>query len=373
MAIRELTATYVESDVRPLEERGGIAPYRFGHGTLDTSDRIVVRLETADGTVGWGELNPILSPASTKSVIENDVAAEVVGREVWEVEAVLDEFSWVDPYMASNPALGAVEMAMWDAYGKRLGEPVHRLLGGKCRDEVPFAFCLGIEDVETSREKAREARDMGFTSIKTKGGRDCREDVERIRAIHDEVGDEVDIRIDPNQNWTVEETVRALSRLEDAGVYLEYVEQPIDVDKPGALKHLRSRLRTPVGVNEDMYVPHNLSTLTDADAIDVGVVDMIPAGGLQALKKMAAIAEEKAVSLTHHNSFDFGVKTAAILHVFASTPAFDLPPDTTYYALADRFVDDPFEFEDGSLAVPDEPGLGVSVDREAVERNRIPL
>ncbi|MEA5386860.1 mandelate racemase/muconate lactonizing enzyme family protein [Haloarculaceae archaeon H-GB2-1] len=350
-----------------------MAPYRFGHGTLDTSDRIVVRLETDDGIEGWGELNPILSPESTKSVIENDIAEAVVGRDVWEVEAVLDEFSWVDPYMANNPALGAVEMAMWDAYGKRLGEPVHRLLGGKCREEVPFAFCLGILDPERSRAKAREIREMGFTSIKTKGGRDWRQDVERIAAIHDEVGDEVDIRIDPNQNWSVEETVRAVSSLEDAGVRLEYIEQPIDVDKPGALKQLRSRLRTPIGANEDMYVPHNLSTLTDADAIDVGVVDMIPAGGLLALKKMAAIAEEKAVSLTHHNSFDFGIKTAAILHVVASTPAYDLPPDTTYYALTDRFIDDPFEFDDGALPVPDEPGLGVTVDREAVERNEVSL
>jgi len=373
MEIQALEAVYVESEVRPLEMHGGIAPYGFGHGTLSTSDRIVVRLETTDGTVGWGELNPVLSPRSTKSLLETDIASVVVGRKVWEIEAVLDEFSWVDPYMANNPALGAVEMAMWDAYGKYLGEPVHRLLGGKCQDEVPFAFCLGILDPDRSREKVREVREMGFTSLKTKGGRDWRHDVDRIVAIHDEVGEEVDIRIDPNRNWSIDETVRIVSHLEDAGVFLEYVEQPISVDKPGALASLRSRLRTPIGVNEDMYVPHTLSTLTDADAIDVGVVDMIPAGGLLALKKMAAIAEESGVSLTHHNSFDFGIKTAAILHVVASTPAYTLPPDTTYYALEDRFIDDPFEFDDGSLAVPSDPGLGVSVDRNAIERNRIPL
>ncbi|MDG5776763.1 hypothetical protein VB773_18630 [Haloarculaceae archaeon H-GB2-1] len=190
MEIRSLEATYVEVGVRPQSETGGIAPYRYGHGTISTSDRMVVRLETADGTAGWGELNPVHAPATTKSLVETDIADEVVGREVWEIEAVLDAFSWVDPYMANNPALGAVEMAMWDAYGKVLGEPVHRLLGGKVRDAVPFAFCLGIEDVETSREKAREARELGFPAIKTKGGRDWREDVERLVSIHDAVDED---------------------------------------------------------------------------------------------------------------------------------------------------------------------------------------
>ena len=373
MAISNLEAEYIDIGVRNLEERGGIAPYHFGHGFLDSSDRIVVKLETSDGLVGWGELNPILSPKSTKSVIETDIAEKIIGREVWEIEAILEDFSWVDPYMGNNPALGAVEMALWDAYGKRLGEPVHRLLGGKCQDTVPFAFCLGILDPERSREKIREIRDMGFETLKTKGGHDWREDVERIVAMHDEVGYDVDMRIDPNRNWTVEETVRILSCLEDEGIYLEYVEQPIDVDHPGALANLRSRLNTPIGVNEDLYLPHHLSMLTDHEAIDVGVVDMIPSGGLLALKKLAPIAAEHGVSLTHHNSFDFGVKTAAILHVYASTPAFRLPPDTTYYALEDRIIEDPFEFEDGELTVPRDPGLGVTVDEDAIERNAVPV
>ncbi|PSP84831.1 N-acylamino acid racemase [Halobacteriales archaeon QS_1_68_17] len=373
MELRTVEAIPVEVGVRPLDERGGIAPYRYGHGTVESSARMLVRVETADGTAGWGELNPPLSPAATKAVIETDVADAVVGRQVWETGAVGREFDWVDPYMPNNPALGAVEMAMWDAYGRAIGQPVHRLLGGKCRETVPFAACLGILDPERAREKARELRAMGFSTLKLKGGRDWRDDVERLRAVHGVVGDEMDLRIDPNQNWSVGETLQAVARLETAGVDLQYVEQPIAVGQPRALASLRSRLRTPVAVNEDAYVPDRLDALVDADAVDAAVVDLVPAGGLGGLARLAPLAAARGVSLTHHNSFDFGIKTAAVVHAVASTPAYDLPPDTTYYALADRLIADPFAFADGALSVPDDPGLGVTVDREAVERHRVSL
>jgi len=102
----------------------------------------------------------------------------------------------------------------------------------------------------------------------------------------------------------------------------------------------------------------------------VGVVDCVPSG-ISGVNKLAGIAEDSGVTLAHHCGFDLGVKTAAMLHTVSSTPAFTLPSDTTYYAWSEFIVDDPFEIVDGSIRVPDDPGLGVSVDETQVEALRI--
>ena len=108
-------------------------------------------------------------------------------------------------------------------------------------------------------------------------------------------------------------------------------------------------------------------------AIDVGVVDIIPSGGILGMKRYAGLADEIGISLSHHCAFDLGVKTAAVLHAVSSTPAINLAPDTIYYAWEDDIIETPFEIEQGQMTVPDEPGLGVTVDEEKVEQYRIDI
>jgi len=163
------------------------------------------------------------------------------------------------------------------------------------------------------------------------------------------------------------EAVETGARLEDAGVYLQYFEQPLRVNNLGGYTRLRQRLRTPVGVNEDAYHRRNLFELVREDAIDAAVVDMIPVGGLLSTQKLMGLLDEANVSVAHHSSFDLGIKTAAVLHFVAASPVMDLPADRVNYALADDVVEERFEVTDGHMTVPEGPGLGVDVSRECVE------
>lgn len=370
MAITGVEAIPVRVGVAPLDEPFGLAPYRSNHGVVEARERVLIRVETDDGTVGWGETLALMeSPAATTAVVDHVLAPELVGREVGDIRSFTEEFYF--PYTRIHPYVGAVEMALWDAHGKQLGVPVADLFGGSTTDTVPVAFCLGILDAERSREQATFAREAGFEVLKTKAGSDWRADVERIQAMHDAADGDLDFRLDPNQGWSFEETVRATAALEDAGVYLQYLEQPTRIDTYGSYAKLRSRTRTPIAVNEDTYFERNLTHLLRADAVDVGVLDIVPAGGILAAKDLAATAAESGVSLSHHSGFDLGIKTAAMLHTVATTPAFDLAPDSIYYAWADHVLEEPIEFADGALAVPDGPGLGVQVDETAVEHHRI--
>lgn len=369
MTIKRVEAIPVAVGVKPLEEPFGLAPYRSNHDAVETRDRMLVRLETADGLVGWGEMLVAMeSAAATNAVIEEVIAPELRGREPSEIRAFLNSFYF--PYTRIHPFLGAVEMAMWDLFGKRVGASVSELLGGTVESRVPVAYCLGILDPEVSREHAAFARDHGFDVLKTKAGPDASFDVDRLSAMHEAVDGELSFRLDPNQGWSFEEAIRATAKLEDAGIHLQYLEQPCRINTAGMYAKLRSRTRTPIAVNEDAYFEGNLGTLLRRDAIDVGVVDMVPAGGILNVREQAALAKDAGVSLSHHSGFDLGVKTAAMLHTVTATPAINMAPDSVYYAWEDHVVESPLELDDGAYAVPDGPGLGVSVDERAVGRLR---
>lgn len=358
----------VEVPVTPLDD-GGIAPYRGKRSSVDAVERVLIRLETADGTAGWGEIRATPSVETVVATLEADVFPAAVGREPHEITAFLEAFEY--EYLDLDPVVAGVEMAMWDANARALEVPLHRLLGGATREAIPVAAPLGITDVPTARDSARRVRDAGYTVLKTKGGRDWQADVERVIAIDDAVGGELAVRLDPNQGYSTDEAVRVAARLEDAGVYLEYLEQPVRVDAVGTMARLRQRLRTPIAVNEDTYRRGNLFHLLREDAIDVAVVDIVPAGGIGPLRRQVGAAAEAGVSVAHHDAFDLGIKRAAVLHVAASTPAIDLAIDSVYPAY-DRFlVEDPHAVEDGAIPVPDGPGLGVTVDRAALSEVRL--
>ncbi|MFB6217669.1 MAG: mandelate racemase/muconate lactonizing enzyme family protein, partial [Halobacteriaceae archaeon] len=183
--------------------------------------------------------------------------------------------------------------------------------------------CLGILGPEESAEYARRAHEEGYPVLKTKAGRDWREDVERLAAMHEATDGQMDLRVDPNQGWTLDEAVRVGAALEDRGVYLQYMEQPIRVDAHDSLARLRERLRQPIAPNEDTYRPHNLRRVVERGAADAVVVDMVPAGGITGLRQIAGIAEDAGVSLVHHSA-GLGVKHAAMLHAVSGLPGFSL-------------------------------------------------
>jgi L-alanine-DL-glutamate epimerase-like enolase superfamily enzyme len=378
MQITDVEAIPVEIDVKPIEEEYGIGPYVTGYWEIEQTQRILVKLETDGDVCGWGETAPTLSPDVATTVIEDFLGPSLIGRSPWEIRPFGSSFTFPAEEMPSKIShvnldafLGGVEVAMWDAYGKALGEPIHRLLGGKCRDRIECAYCVGILEPEDAREHARWAVEEGFSALKTKGGRDVAADVERMVAMHDEVGEDLALRLDPNQTLSLEEATRLGSRLEDAGVYLQYFEQPIRTSMVGGYRKLSHRLRQPIAVNEDMYERYNFYDLLKEDAIDVGVVDLVLAGGFTGIQRVANLAAVSGVSLAHHSSFDLGVKTAAVAHAIAALPAIDLAADSVYYSLAADVLEETIDFENGGFPVPEGPGLGVTVDESAVESFRI--
>lgn len=386
MEITGLEAFAVTVPLVPFTD-GGIAPYVTNHNSLGDMDRVLVRVDTDEDVSGWGEMRVFLTPEATVSMLEEGIEPFVVGRSPFEVEAfrrqVFIEYANADLFFAP------VEVACWDIVGKVLDRPIYELLGGWTAPDqtetrhrehqhkyatdrsVDVAYCLGILPPEESADRAIAVRDAGYSVLKTKAGRDWRADIERVVAMHEAVDGELEFRLDPNQGWTVDEAVRVGAALADAGVYLQYLEQPIRVDSHRSMASLRARTRQPVAPNEDTYVPHNLRRLVEAGAMDVAVLDLTPAGGITGLRQQVAIVEDAGLPATHHCAFDLGVRTAAILHAVYGLPGLNLPPDTVYYGWEDDIVRKPFEIKDGAMTVPQSPGLGIEVDESAVQEYRL--
>jgi L-alanine-DL-glutamate epimerase-like enolase superfamily enzyme len=385
MEITAIEAIPIRVPLKSLE-KGGIAPYVTNHQELETVDRVLVRVETDEGFDGWGEVRTFLSPEATVSVIEDGVGPLVIGQSPFEVESLrrqlFIEYTNVDMFFAP------IEIACWDIRGKALDESIATLLGGKTArghsnrkwrteveasndDRVEVAYCLGILPPAESAAKAETVLDEGYNVLKTKAGRDWKQDIERIVAMHRATDGELEFRLDPNQGWTLDQAVRVAAGLEREGIELQYMEQPIRVNSHENLAMLRKRTQQPIAPNEDTYIPQNFGQLIRADAADVAVVDMTPVGGISGVRNLAAIAEEAGVPLAHHCAFDLGVRTAAVLHAVHGIPGFELPPDSAYDGWAGDVIESPFEVKNGALSVPSGPGLGVTIDHDRLEQYRV--
>ena len=354
MEIARITATPIYVDyVAPL------GPYQGSNASSPVrgSSALIVKLETVDGIVGWGE---------GTGLMESDVNALLAGHHVSDIEAALSMMETAGiPY---GPMSG-VEMAMWDALGKVVELPLCRLLGGVLRTEVDYCGCLGLKDPEAAAATARAYIDScGFRYIKTKAGRDAEEDLRIAAAIQCEIGDEAVLRPDANSGYGPDEAEIQMKKMIDLGV--RYFEDPCGIDHLDYLARFRHDLGMNILVNMGVDRPAGVLAALQADAADFVMPDTPAAGGLLYVQKVADTAAAYGVACLTHCSHDFGLKTIAVAHVAAATPNFTGPNDTCYHGLSDDILTERLQFRGGQLNVPLAPGLGVEVDEDKVEAYR---
>lgn len=369
MKIKSIKMFVVVVPVIPISE-GGIAPYRGSQDKVGTTQAssVLFKVETDNGIVGWGEMNPILSYKITKTLVDEYISPKLIGRDPFEIKSIMAQFAPVyDPQVNTKSFLTGLQMALWDIMGKALNMPVYNLLGGKVRDKVEIAYALGILEIKDTQKKIHQIMDEGYRCLKTKGGKDVVFDVARTKAMREAAGPSFEIRVDMNQGYDTIQALRYLRDVEDCD--LQYVEQPIKVNRLEDMKNLRVRTRTPVAINEDCYVPNNFYKAVKMDAIDAGVIDFEPIGGITELQRLESIAVEAGVPLAHHCGWDMGIKLAAILHATSTMQAFTYPMDSTYMAHGDDVLKKRIQIENGAYLIPsDGPGLGIEPDEEKIEK-----
>jgi L-alanine-DL-glutamate epimerase-like enolase superfamily enzyme len=358
MKISQLHAIVVSIPQKPP-----IAPYQSRYRATSAKEAVLIRLETDAGQVGWGETPVDWINKTFEGAPEDVLRRQVLGRDPFDLEAWYAE-NTVGPFLSSG-----VEMALWDLIGQVSGQPLYKLLGGAVRRRVELAACMGIRPYGEAKEIAQNYLEHGFSTLKTKAGRRAEEDLEMVRGIRDGVGDRLKLRIDPNMGYAPDV---AFSLAKDLEKYnLEYFEQPMPFSCIAEAARLRRQTTTPIGLNESVTTPEIVLQILKLDAADVLLPDTYQGGGILAVKKAAALAEAAGVPCVFHCAHDLGFKTAAMLHVVASSPGFTLANDCTYYGLEDDIITPLHRIEGGMMSVPEGPGLGVKVDEAKVKKYRV--
>lgn len=370
MRIGKVEAYPVRLPIKPLTE-GGVAPYRGSREAKGTSwvTGVIYKLTAEDGLVGWGEMNMIHSLNMTMNIIKDLLEPALKGAEIWDRNQIIESLrSLYNPDINTLHLVSGAEMALWDLTGKVLGCPISRLLGGKVRNTIPAAYAFGYLDEKDTIKKVKEVCKNGFKTIKTKGGISLTEDIRRAFWLREAAGESVEIRVDMNQAYRMDQAVRYMNAVEPCR--FQYVEQPVRVRMLSEYRQIRSRSSTPLAINEDSYIPGGIWEALRCSAADALVVDMESLGGIGELQKAAHIAEAAGIPLAHHCAWDMGVKTAAILQATSALPAFQMAMDTTYTAHGGDILSRPLVVSDGNFLVPEGPGLGVEVNEEALQEYR---
>ena len=358
MKITDLRAVLVRIPQKPP-----IAPYQSRYRATSAKEALILRLQTDTGLVGWGETPVDWLDKSFEGAPEDLLRRQALGRDPFDLEAWYAE-NTLGSFLASG-----VEMAFWDLIGQATGQPLYKLLGGAVRRRIELAACMGIRPYDEAKAIARQYVEQGFTTLKTKAGRRAEEDLEMVRGIRDGVGDRLKLRIDPNQGYAPAVAFPLARDLEKYN--LEYFEQPMPKGLIADAGRLRRHTRTPIALNESVTTTDIVWQILQLHAAHVLLPDTYQCAGILAVKKVAALAEAAGVPCVFHCAHDLGLKTAAMLHVVASSPGFTLANDCTYYGLTDDIITTLFQIERGAMTVPEGPGLGVTVDEKKVRKYRI--
>jgi L-alanine-DL-glutamate epimerase-like enolase superfamily enzyme len=342
-------------------------PLVWPGGTRHSASGLLVQIHTDEGPIGLGEAPGPTLP-TIRTIIDAELGQFLVGQDPLRVEWLvhrMEEFTRNWSRMGAY-AIAGVEMALLDLKGKALGVPVAELLGGFCRDRVAVVGYLFIDSPEANARKAGAFVDAGYTELKLKVGRDFEQDHDTIAAIRDRVGPDVKIRIDANMIWSVPAAIKWIRGLERFD--LQYVEQPVpDFDVQG-LAQVRRSVAVPIAADEACTDVRSVLELIKADACDVLVVYPSEAGGLRRAHQIGALADAAGKWCAIGSWAELGPATVANAHLVAATRTFAFASDTHYPLQEEDVLVAPLDMSDGLLAVPRVPGLGVELDRAAMER-----
>lgn len=347
--------------------------FEVAGGGTEAPEHVLVRLHTTEG-VGLGEAapKPFFSSETCQSVLGaiDRLEDALIGVDATNLNRVHRTMSGT---LKGNPfAKTAIDTACHDVWGRTLGVPVSVLLGGRVREEISVGQSIGIKPTEEAVADAeRYVYEEGFSSIKVKVGDPAEQAAERVRAVADAVGDDVPLRVDANQGYTVDVAVPLFSRLERE-VDLLVVEQPVGRDDREGLKSVTAALETPVLADESVFSPADAFSVAATRSADAINIKLMKAGGLRPAARIGDVAAAADLRVAVGSMVELGVGTAAGAHLAATLPNLGYPSDVKGPSLfADTVLRNPLDIADGGTPVPDGPGLGVDLDADQIDRYRV--
>ncbi|HEX7908704.1 MAG TPA: muconate/chloromuconate family cycloisomerase [Paraburkholderia sp.] len=349
-----------------------IRPHKLSVATMYGQTLMLVKVYCSDGVVGIGEGTTIAgmaygpeSPEAMKVAIDTYFAPAMVGQDATRIQALMAHLGKL--VRVNHFSKSALETALLDAHGKRLGVPVSELLGGRRRERVPVAWTLASGDTAkdiAEAEQMLEVRRHNVFKLKI-GAKAPDVDIRHVAEIKKALGERAAVRVDVNMAWSETQAASAIPALADAGC--ELVEQP--VASAAALARLMRRFPVALMADEVLQGPDSAFEIAKQQGADVFAIKIEQSGGLFAAQRVAAIADAAGIELYGGTMLEGAFSTIASAHLFASFA--NLQWGTELFGpllITEEILTKPLDYSDFELTVPDGPGLGIELDEAKVER-----
>lgn len=359
----------------PVSAAGGV---RLGIGRTVKRDTVLVKVRTEGGLIGWGESHHGRSPGAVAHLINSTLAQLVKGMDASDVNGVwarIYKMQLASHGMGAAAAIGmsGIDMALWDIRAKAVGWPLYRLLGGSSRAIPAYAggISLGYQPPQELVSEARALADRGFRALKLRVGDTWRADIERVKAVRAALGEDIDLLVDANTNYTVADVRRVMPAFDELRVgWLEEPFPPHDARSYNLAARLGS---TPLAAGENHYTRFEFQRIVEDRSITILQPDLSKTGGISEGLRIAALGSAWKLPVNPHTSAT-GLNMAATVHFLASIDnggyyEADVARENLF---RDELTTPAYEFgADGCVRPLERSGIGVEVNEAFIQAHPV--
>ena len=338
-------------------------PFKTAMRTVKEIEDVVVMVETDTGNIGYGSApaTAVITGDTHGSIIEaisKLMSPALLGRNISDLNNLINTIQ--NSIVKNFNAKAAMEIAIYDLYGQLYDAPLYQLLGGG-ENVITTDITISVDCIDKMVKDTLSAIDQGFETLKIKVGKDPAMDIERIEAIYAAVNGRALIRLDANQGWTPKQTVSVMRALENNGVRLELLEQPVRGDDTEGMKYVTERINTPVMADESAFGPKEAIELIRMRAADIINIKLMKAGGISNAIKVADIAGLYGINCMIGCMLESSIGVAAAAHLAVAKSSvitkvdLDAPALGKYDPVSSGVI-----FNNSEIRITDLPGLGIS-------------
>ncbi len=336
-------------------------PFKTALRSVDSVEDVIVEIHTDSGAIGYGEAPPtgVITGDTTGAIIgavNDHIKKTLIGRDVDDFEDLMNALQGC--ILKNTSAKAAVDMALWDLYGQLYHIPVYKLMGG-ARKSIVTDITISVNDPDEMVRDAQNAIERGYDCLKVKVGKEPEKDIARLSAIRQAVPAGTCIRIDANQGWTSKEAVRILNGMQERGLDIEFVEQPVPAHDLDGLKYVTEHSYVPVLADESVFSPADALKIMQMGAADLVNIKLMKCGGLYNALKIVSAAEVYGVECMIGCMLEAKISVNAAVHLACAKKIITkIDLDGPVLCKEDPIIGGAV-FDEKLITVSDEPGLGI--------------
>lgn len=267
-------------------------PFKTALRTVENVEDIAVMVITDTGEVGYGEAPPTAvitgdTKGSIVCAVQDFIKPALVGMEIENLDGIMEKLH--SCIQKNTSAKAAVDMAIYDLYAKRYQAPLYKVLGGY-KNELETDITISVNPIDEMVADSLDAVRQGYRILKIKVGKEGIKDIERIFAIRQAVGKDVKIRVDANQGWNAKDAVHIIMAMEDKGLDIDLVEQPVKAHDLKGMQYVTGQVYTPVLADESVFSAQDAVTIIQMGAADLINIKLMKTGGIYEALKICDIA-----------------------------------------------------------------------------------